>query len=286
MNRIVIITLLALCTFTCQAQSFCEKLAQLKKECYGFKPTLLNEQEKEAKSGKLDQFWNLAKTDPDKALPCLKEMITNENNDPYFCFDASSLILSLDKKEQYLDVVLAGVKKTDLRDLQLENYLQVCYFLGRKGKDVTLPVEKLISEPHAHVYLTVHVIDLSAIDASLFLYNTMSTEAAERSLINTITNGNATGKHNAAVVLNLLSTIRGDSLLNQLIAKNQLADSTRKFILKDREAFIKNTKTQLTAKDEAKVREQRQQSITAVSDESLSRYFELTGVLLTIRNKH
>jgi hypothetical protein len=286
MSRTITTFLLILSTFTCSAQSVCEKLTQLKQQCYGFKPTELTDKQREEKSAQLDQFWNIAKNAPEKALPCLKDLILNERNDPYFCFDASTLVLSLDKKQQYLDVVLEGVKKTNLKDLQLEPYLEVCYLLGRNGKDIALPAEKLISTPGAHVYLTVHVVDLSAIDASLFLYNTMTTEKAESSLINIILHGNATGKHNAAVVLNVLSTNRGDSLLNNLMAENKLADSTKQFILKDRRDFIANTKTELTAKDEAQVRAERQQSISGLSDEGLQRYFRLTGILLTIRKKH
>jgi hypothetical protein len=285
MLRIITTVFLALSISNCSAQSLCEKLAQLKKQYYGFKPTKLSAKQREEKSAELDKFWNMAKTAPKDALQCLKDMILTENNDPYFCFDASTLILSLDKQQQYLDVVLEGVKKTDLDDLQLETYLEVCFFLGKNGKDISTPTEKLISTPGAHVYLTTHVIDLSAIDASLFLYNTMTTEKAESSLINTITKGNAVGKHNAAVVLNLLSTPKGDSLLNRLIVEGKLADSTKRFILKDREAFTKDTKTALTIKDEESVRVARQQSIQDLSDEGLGRFFEQTRLLMTIRKK-
>ncbi|MBD1365336.1 hypothetical protein IDJ77_16080 [Mucilaginibacter sp. ZT4R22] len=285
MRRLSVIALFIIISFNSRAQSLCEKLANLKTQCYGFIPTSLTTKQQEAKSAELDKFWNLAKTDPNKALPCLKEMILNENNDPYFCFDASTLILSLDRKQQYLDVVLAGVNKTDLKQLQLETYLQVCFSLAKNGKDITAATEKLISTPGAHVYLTIHVIDLSAIDASLFLYNTMTTESAERCLINIITNGNPTGRHNAAVVLNILSTARGDSLLNKLIDENKLADSTKAFVLKDRKEFISQGKTELTATNEEAIRKERQESMPGLSDEGLGRYFRLTGTLMALRNK-
>jgi hypothetical protein len=285
MTRPIIIILIILSSLNCQAQSFCEKLAKLKQQFYGFSPTKLTTEQQKSKSADLDKFWNLAKTDPEAALPCLKEMIMNENNDPYFCFDASTLILELDKKERYLDVVLAGVNKSDLKGLQLETYLQVCFFLANKGKDIGAAAEKLISMPGAHVYLTIHVIDLSAIDASIFLYNTLPLEKAEDALISVINNGNSTGKHNAAVVLNILSTKKGDDFLNGLIAENKLADSTRQFILKDRKEFIDHKKYKEPARDEASIRTDRQQSIHGVSDESIERYFSFTGELMTARDK-
>jgi hypothetical protein len=195
MARIFIVLFLLTSSVACSAQTLCEKLAKLKTAYYGFKPNSLDAKQTEAKSADLDKFWNRAKTDPDAALPCLRDMIMAENNDPYFCFDAASLILSLDKKEEYLDVVLAAAKKADLNQIQGEAYLNVAFFLGHKGKDISPLAEKLLSTPGAHVYLTIHVIDLNAIDASIFLYNLMNIKSAEDNLFNIIANGNPTGKH-------------------------------------------------------------------------------------------
>jgi hypothetical protein len=286
MARIFIILLLLTSSVFCSAQTLCEKLAKLKTEYYGFKPNSLDEKQTEAKSADLDKFWNLAKTDPDAALPCLKDMIMAENNDPYFCFDAATLTLTLDKKEQYLDVVLAAAKKADLNQLQGEAFLRVAFFLGHKGKDISPLAEKLLSTPRAHVYLTEHVIDLNAIDASIFLYNLMSIKSAEDNLFNIIANGTPSGKHNAAVVLNILSTNRGDSLLNNLMTENKLADSTKAFILKDRKAFGENPDKQKSTRDEETVRTERTNTITALSDESIERYFSLTSELMVVRRKN
>ncbi|WP_078349522.1 hypothetical protein [Mucilaginibacter pedocola] len=260
-------------------------MATLKKEYYGFKPNTLNDKQTDAKSAQLDKFWDLAKTDPAAALPCLKEMVLAENNDPYFCFDAATLILTLDKKEEYLDAVLASVKKTDLNNIQGEPYLNVSFLLGNKGKDIAPLAEKLISTPKVHVYLAMHAIDLSAIDASLFLYNLMSIKAAEDNLIGITENGTPTGKHNAAVVLNLLSTDRGDSLLNKLLAENKLADSTKAFVLHDRKEFTKGDGKDKEVRDEATIRNERTKTITGLSDESIERYFALTAELMSVRYK-
>jgi hypothetical protein len=285
MGRIFIALLLIFSSLACQAQTLCEKLTALKKEYYGFKPSSLNKKQTEAKSAQLDKFWELAKTDPAIALPCLKDIVLAEQNDPYFCFDAATLILTLDEKQEYLDVVLAAAKKTDLNDIQGEPYLQVSFFLGNKGKDIGPLAEKLISTPKMHVYLIQHAIDIRAIDASIFLYNLMSVKDAEDNLFNIIANGTPTGKHNAAVVLNILSTNRGDSLLNALLAENKLPDSTKAFVLKDREQFTKKSGTTTGDRDEAIIREERTKTITALSDESIERYFTLTAELMTVRNK-
>ncbi len=316
--------LLSFATTACSAQSFCDKLYSLKKQCYGFTPRKFTDEQMKAKSAELDKFWTLAMSDTIQSPGCLKQMILAETKDPYFCFDASSLLLRLDYKKQYLDVVAEGLKKSDLHDLQLETYLQMAFFLGANGQDIAPLTEKLISYPNAHVFLTMHVITLSAIDASLFLYNQMGTLKAESSLFNTIANGNSTGKHNAAVVLNLVSTPRGDSLINALMANKQLADSTQKFILKDREAFILKTACDssinrdefvyklksfpadnpenyrgftddikqecspfklLKPEDTEVIRDARNRSLRGISDEALAEYFALTRILMTVRNQ-
>ena len=88
------------------------------------------------------------------------------------------------------------------------------------------------------IFLSNHFITLSAIDASIFLFNNMPSETAEKCLIEAIENGNATAKHNAAVVLNLMATDRGDQFLNGLIEKKLLDVTTIQFIMKDRKNFV------------------------------------------------
>ncbi|QTE35915.1 hypothetical protein J3L18_22610 [Mucilaginibacter gossypii] len=305
--------LLSVITLTIQAQTFCEKITKLKHECYGFTPKSLSLAQREAKSAQLDKFWDLAKSNKKEAALCLKNLILAENNDSYFCFDASSLLLSLDETKEYQSVVLEGVKKSNLEDLDLQPYVQLSFFLGKKGNDISALAEKLLSYPNAHVSLTQHAITLNAIDASLFLYNTMSAVKAEKSLFNIIANGNSTGKHNAVVVLNMISTPKGDSLVNRLIQNKELPDSVSNFILKDKQDFniktaCKNVITRADAlqklnassydenficeaanalkpEDIEAVREARFKTTPGLSDEGLSRYFTLTALLITMRNK-
>lgn len=311
-------------TLSCSAQTVCEQMHQLKEKYYGFTPRHFTEKELDAKSADLDKFWNYAKANKTEAILCLKDMILAEKNDTYFSFDASSLLLQLDDKEQYLDVVAEGIKKANLNELQLESYLRICLFLGKKGKDIRGLTEKLIREPNAHVYLVEHVITLSAAEASLFLYNTMSTSTAEESLINIIEHGNSTGKANAAIVLEILSTPKGDSVINDLVKNKSLPDSVAQAISGIKKEFSNKNKCDTTiSRDELLrrfksypgepgegdhevagnanficsacknlkpedadiVRAARQKSIIGLSDESLYEYFTLTKILMAVRSK-
>ncbi|MGN6181965.1 MAG: hypothetical protein ACTHNW_22480 [Mucilaginibacter sp.] len=257
----------------CSAQTICNKLHDMKQTYYGFSPHTLSTKQIDAKSAELDKFWNLAKTDKPVAAACLKDMILAEHNDPYFCFDAASLLLSIDEKGQYFDAVSEGMKKCDLNDLQLETYLKMAFYLGTKGQDISKLSEKLISEPNAKVFLTEHVITLNAADASLFLYNKMGTQNAETNLIHTLQNGNTTGRNNAALVLSLLSTAKGDSVLNVAITKKQLPDSIINNIKKEHELI----KDQLTKCDGSMSREEVLSGLKAYPGEPNQRYSEIAG---------
>lgn len=277
---------------------------------------------KSLKNNDLDLFWKTARNNPKEAAPCLKTLIENESVDSFFCFDTSSLLVRLDSTNTYLPTIIKGLKKCELKDLQLSSYLEICFYLSYKKQDITELATKLISVPDAKIFLSKHFITLSAIDASIFLFNDIPTETAEKTLTSAILYGNATAKHNAAVLLNLMATDTGDIFLNSLIEKKELEDSTIQFIMKDRKKFILKPKgsesrskilellndapynfekeffgfagndkligsacKQLTKQDIEKIRIARQKSTPGLSDEALHEYFALTAILMTVRDK-
>ena len=304
------------------SQSTCDSLILLKKQLYGFKPSELSDSLKDLKATELNIFWNTAHNNPPDGAKCLEAMIKNETRDSYFCFDASSLLVRLDSTDRYLPTVIEGLKKCRLEDLQLSSYLEICFYLGYKKQDIAELTTMLLSVPGAQVFLAEHFITLSAIDASIFLLNEMPIASAENMLSAAILNGNTTAAHNAAVALNLLATDRGDSLLNSLMAKKQLADSTIEFIESDRKNLLIEPAGSATRKEilEAledvpynldknffgfagnenligsackvltiqyldKVRSASQRCTRGLSDEALHEYFALTDIIMTVRNK-
>lgn len=322
MTQLIAIIVFILTSYISFAQRTCDSLNILKKNVYGFKPSDLSDSLRNLKSGELDIFWKTARNNPTEASNCLQGLIENETKDSYFCFDASSLLVRLDTSSKYLPTVIAGLTKCNLEDLQLSSYLKICFYLGQRGQDIGKLTTNLISIPNAKIFLSNHFLTLNAIDASIFLFNSMPTTTAESVLISAILDGTPTAKHNAAVVLNLLATDNGDSLLNSLIEKKQLGDSTVQFILRDRKAFIikpegsasrakvlealndvpynfekefygfagnnnliSSACKQLKTQDVERIREARRKSTPGLSDEALHEYFALTRILMTVRDK-
>lgn len=321
MKRIITFICILISSFSI-SQTTCDSLLFLKKKVYGFKPSELTDTLKSIKNNDLDLFWRTAKNNPKEASPCIKTLIENETVDSYFCFDASSLLIRLDSTDTYLPTIIKGLKKCELNDLQLSSYLEICFYLNYKKQDITELSTKLISVPDAKIFLSKHFITLNSIDASLFLFNNMPTETAEKCLIAAIENGNPTAKHNAAVLLNLMATDTGDKFLDSLIETKKLDDSTIKFIIKDRKTFIIKPKgtisrskileslnnvpynfekeffgfsgndkligsacKQLNKQDIDKIRIARQKTTPGLSDETLHEYFALTTILMTVRDK-
>jgi hypothetical protein len=322
MKKILVFIILLLSSISF-SQTTCDSLLLLKKKVYGFRPSELTDTLKSLKNKDLDLFWKTAHNNPTVAKPCLKTLIENETIDSYFCFDASSLLVKLDSTDTYLPTVINGLKKCNLNDLQLSTYLEICFYLNYKKQDITELATKLISVPDAEIFLSNHFITLNAIDASIFLFNNMPPETAEKTLLSAISNGNSTAKHNAAILLNLLATDSGDLFLNSLIEKKQLENSTIQFIMKDRKNFTIKPKgsesrskilellndapydfekeffgfagndklmgsacKQLTKQDTEKIRIARQKTTPALSDEALHEYFALTAILMTVRDKN
>jgi hypothetical protein len=293
-----------------------------KERVYGFKPNQLNDSLKSLKSKELDNFWTLSKSNKRESALCIKELIETEKADSYFCFDASSLLLSLDTSTLYHSVVLKGLNKTNLEDIQLSSFLRIAYFLAYKGQNINQLTTKLISIPNAKVYLSDHFITLNAIDAGIFLLNIMGEKNAEKTLITAIENGNSVAQHNAAVLLNVLSTKVGDSLIKRNIENSHFPDSTINRLNKDAQSFtitkegtlsrskileamkdvpynfekeffgfsgneelIHSACKVLTKNDLQLVRDARTRSISGLSDEALHEYFTLTAIIFTIKNK-
>lgn len=309
-------------TISALAQSTCDSLTQLKGKIFGFSPSTLSDSLMTLKSVELDVFWRVARNNRKEAAPCLMNLIESESNDSFFCFDASALLMRVDTGAQYLPTLVKGFNKCDLKDLQLGQYLQNCFYLAYRKQDISDLTVKLLSVANARIFLPNHFITLSAIDASLFLINTMDTGSAEKMLQHAIENGNPTCRHNASVVLNLLATDVGDRFLNSLIASKALADSTVKFIEKDRKTFVITPKgsasrgkileglkdvpynfekdffgfagndkligsacKHLTKADIEIIRDARRRSTPGLSDEALHEYFALTTILMTVRSK-
>jgi hypothetical protein len=83
----------------------CETLEAAQAKACGLAPSRVTDEARKLKAKQMDQFWDSAKGLGPPAIPCLQQMLGNERRDPFFLFDASSLLLHLDSSPASLEAV-------------------------------------------------------------------------------------------------------------------------------------------------------------------------------------
>jgi hypothetical protein len=160
----------------------CEKLETAKAKAYGFAPSQVSDQERKLKATLMDEFWETAKTLGPSSVPCLQQMIGDNRNDPFFLFDASSLLLNMDSSPASLQAISAALVRTDLKDIQIAAYLRMLLALSRKNVDIGPLAEKYMVYPSVDTYLPEHAMQLDRTQGALLLYGSMDPQLSEKYL--------------------------------------------------------------------------------------------------------
>jgi hypothetical protein len=182
---IVCFAALLLLTFseTAQAQSAsCASLTALQTKTYGFEPPRLSSSERNQKSDQMDHFWEMATKSGPAAVPCLRQMLASEQNDAFFMFDGSSLLLTLDSSPETLTTISKSLLHTDLKDVDTAAYISLLLQLSHRDIDIGPLAEKYMTYASVETYLPEHAMKLGRVDGALILYGSMNPEMAEKYL--------------------------------------------------------------------------------------------------------
>src|SRR5712675_69652 len=76
---------------------------------YNFQPHLLSNQEITNRSAILDQFWTMAKVEPSRYLPGLRQELSDFKNPPFFLYDGSMLLLGLSDAAADRRIAIAAI---------------------------------------------------------------------------------------------------------------------------------------------------------------------------------
>ncbi len=161
----------------------CSKLEAVKAKTYGFHPTDLSKAQQTAKSGELDGFWNETKSEHADGIKCLQQMILAEKADTFFLFDAASLLYSLDHSPESLAAITQGVNGSDLKELQIPEYIRMLLRLGRDGVDIGPLAAKYLYYPKVDAFVPQHSMQMNREMGVMLLYGSMPSEAVDRYLI-------------------------------------------------------------------------------------------------------
>jgi len=161
----------------------CSSLQRLIKETYNFKPARVSEAERSAKSNAMDRIWSVVKKDRVTLLPCLRTALEEPNADPFFRFDGSNLLLSLDPSRESKSILVRSYTRVDLADVDLRVWLSRLALLGAEGFDISDAADKWLRFPRAYYFLPEHGGYKVGVDiGAIFLYGSMDEAQATPAL--------------------------------------------------------------------------------------------------------
>lgn len=221
MRRLLILTtFLAFCPLlTFGQQPACAEFQRDVKAIYNFKPALLKtEEESNAKSAAMDRFWNAVKAKPNELLPCLRAAIADPQSDPWFRFDGSNLLVSVDPSPASKAEQVRQYTSVDLGDLNLEVWVSTLARRGAEGFDVSEAGARWLAYPNAKYYQPQHgAQEVDRLLGAIFIFGSMDEAQATPALLKIAASADHPGRAQALSLLLMQATpeaIRGLKAVN------------------------------------------------------------------------
>jgi hypothetical protein len=318
----VLVFAIALLITSAFAQDPCTPIREAKQRTYGFHPDKLSKLERQQKSKKMDEFWNLVKQKGPDGLNCVRELIETETEDKYFLFDAASILTTFDKSGDSDKAILDGLVGTDLQEVDASGYIYTALQLSHRNVDIGPAASKYLHAAHVTTYLPAHGgYELNRVRGATLLYGSMSPALVDKYLNAEIRDPESEVRHTAAIILSMNLTEKSFKTIASLGTMDGMPDTARKEIIAIRKYRAvrvtrpsKYTREQMLEKvarfpeidpdvDQAEdpaldnsiyatftegdlnaLREGRRRMIRGVSNESVDEYMEISRILLNLVN--
>jgi len=301
----------------------CDDLEAAKRATYGFRPSRLTQDAREAKIPILDAFWARVKARGSGGATCLRAMITADSSDGYFALNAASLLASLDQSPTSLAVVELGLARTDLDEVDVAQYVRLVLGLIHAGRDIEKLAEKYLRHPKVDTRIARHGGMLLDRDGGgIIMYGSLSSAVGDRYLSAALALPEPYARATAAKLLAVslsepalkaLSafpwrslTKPDQDLIEHFISRRSSpvttsATKSRRDVLAavaripnygpDFDGFasdkglVASAVRILEARDLEALRDARRRAITGVSDEALGEYFAITAIIGGVINR-
>ena len=221
MRRLLFLTMFfALCPLPALGQQpDCAEFQRDVKTTYNFKPARLeSEAESVAKSAAMDRFWNAVKAKPDVLLPCLRAALADPQSDPWFRFDGSNLLVSLDPSPASKAEQVRQYTSVDLGDVNLEVWVSTLARRGAEGFDVSEAGARWLAYPNAKYYLPQHgAQEVDRLLGAIFIFSSMDETQATPALLKIAGAAEHPGREHAISLLLMQATpeaLRGLKAVN------------------------------------------------------------------------
>jgi hypothetical protein len=126
------------------------------RQVYDFSPGKLTRDEQNKKIPQMDDFWKKVKDDTSKYLPELRTELQIEGNPKFFYFEGGQLLLSISKSVKDKQIVLDGVLKSDLADIDRRTLVSTLNYLAKSKLNTTEAALKILDDKEFQFFLPEH----------------------------------------------------------------------------------------------------------------------------------
>jgi hypothetical protein len=104
----------------------------------------------------MDDFWNKVKTDTTVYLPELRKELQIDGNPKFFYFEGGQLLLSLSRSISDKQIVLDGVLKCDLNDIDDRALVSTLNYLAKSKLNTTKAALKILDDKEFKFFIPEH----------------------------------------------------------------------------------------------------------------------------------
>ena len=135
---------------------FSQSLHDDVKLVYDFSPGKLTKEEQNKKIPLMDNFWDKVKADTTKYLPELRTELQIGDNPKFFYFEGGQLLLSLSNSIKDKQIVLDGILKSDLNDVDRRTLVSTLNYLAKSKLNTTEAALKILDAKNFRFFLPEH----------------------------------------------------------------------------------------------------------------------------------
>jgi hypothetical protein len=208
----------------------CAALQSALRQTYGFDPTQLSDQQRAAKSKALQEFWEDAKGLGAPAVPCLRQMLASDTQDPFFLYNGSLLLFSLDTSPSSTAAISTALAGADPQDVDAAQFIGLLIKLARLDVDIGPLAAKYLNYESLHSD-TQGPNAFRLFDVALLLYGSMQPLLAEKYLEGLAQYGEPNARSAAVFALALNLTEPAFRALHAGVSLAGLPDDNRNIVL-------------------------------------------------------
>jgi len=183
---------------------------------YSFLPRNLDKLAQEAKSKEMDVFWEEVKRSGSSGLADLRKELSRPDLPVFFNYDGAKLLLSLSKSRDDRGLALAAISRSDLQNIQWNDYFFTVHLLAMDGLDSSDAALNILTEDKYQVVVPQHALTLNQEMCLLYLLmptnETFYLEKVEKRLFEV---KSVTAQKSLLTLLGYSVTLQGDAAIER-----------------------------------------------------------------------